>query len=313
METDKLTQSSILSAMLIILSVILIGTGIGGTLYIDFVVPIVITIIYIRCGMKWTILASINTLCVVALGLGRPTTALWMFQSVLLGILAGYLLKRSSQIMDDLLTASLCGCFIMLVMDYLLNLLTGISILDDSLNLFEMRSLPEIAEVMYYLSIAALPIGTMVIVYTCSLFALKRLNLLSAVTKDKYKVIRNFFKYRPYMYCTRKMLIIAIGYIILSLFLPVSEIAYIKALMVTTKYIAFYFVVSDCWAIVNHWFYIKTKSVIVTTGLLYLLIVGMMHSFKLCLYALVGIGLILDLSSQIRQQQGVKLYYLLKH
>ena len=69
----------------------------------------------------------------------------------------------------------------------------------------------------------------------------KRLNLLSAVTKDKYKVIRNFFKYRPYMYCTRKMLIIAIGYIILSLFLPVSEIAYIKALMVTTKYIAFYF------------------------------------------------------------------------
>lgn len=311
METEKLTRSAILSAMLIILSIIFIGTGIGGQIYLDFIVPIVIVIIYLQCGIKWAMLASINTLLVVALGLGRITSSVWMIQSVMLGLLAGYLIRREAQVMDDLLLASIAGCVIMLFMDYFLRILTGVSLL-DSVDFLGFTGYKELEEVVYYLGIASVPIGTMVIVYVCSLMVAKRLGMLDEQTKNKHKVIRNFFKYRPYMYCSRKYVLIGVLYLIAVSVMPMSQIAYVKAFLISTKYILLYFIVADCWGIVSQWCYIKTRSSLITNGVLIMTLFAMIHAFKWTLYALLGLGIVVDYDVKIREKQTKALNYFIK-
>ncbi len=311
METRRLTQSSILSAMLIILSIIFIGTGIGGRIYLDFIVPIVIVIIYLQCGFKWTILGSINTLLVIALGLGRVTASIWMIQSVMLGLLAGSLLKGKRQVMDDLLVASIAGCMIMLFMDCFLKVLTGVSIL-DAVDMWGLTGYKEIEEVIYYVGIASLPIGTMMIVYVGSLIGAKHLGILNKNTKIKYKIIKNFFKYKPYIYCSRKYILISVIYLVSVSIIPVGNVAYVKAFLISTKYILLYFITADCWSIVSQWCYIKTRSVLITNGILIVMLMGMINAFKLSLYALVGMGIIMDYQINIKEKQAKVLECLLQ-
>lgn len=311
METEKLTRSAILSAMLIMLSIIFIGTGIGGQIYLDFIVPVVIVIIYLRCGFKWAMLASINTLLVIALGLGRITAGVWMIQSIMLGLLAGYFIRRKSQVMDDLLLASVAGCVIMLFMDYFLRILTGVSLL-DSVDFLGFTGYKELEEIVYYLGIASVPIGTMVIVYVCSLMAAKRLGIIDEQIKAKHKIITNFFKYRPYMYCSRKYVLIGVIYLIAVSVIPMSQIAYVKAFLTSTKYILLYFIVSDCWGIVSQWCYIKTRSPLITNGILIMTLFAMFHAFKWSLYVIVGLGVIMDFDVEIREKQTKALNYLVK-
>lgn len=311
METEKLTRSAILSAMLIILSIIFIGTGIGGQIYLDFIVPVIIVIIYLQCGFKWAMLASLNTLLVVALGLGRITAGVWMLQSIMLGLLAGYLIRRKGQVMDDFLLASVAGCVIMLFMDYFLRILTGVSLL-DSVDFLGFTGYKELEEIIYYLGIASVPIGTMIIVYICSLMLVKRLGIMDQQIKEKHKVIKNFLKYRPYMYCSRKYVLIGVLYLIAVSVLPMSEIAYIKAFLISTKYILLYFIVADCWGIVSQWCYIKTRSALITNGVLIMTLFAMFHAFKWSLYALVGLGVVMDFDVKIREKQTKVLSYLIK-
>ena len=49
-----------LSAAFVVLSVIFIGIGAGYLGYIDFIVPILIAVIYLRCGFKMCIRDSIG-------------------------------------------------------------------------------------------------------------------------------------------------------------------------------------------------------------------------------------------------------------
>lgn len=302
METKKLTKSAILSAMLIILSIIFVGTGIGGQFYLDFMVPIVIAIICLICGMKWALLAGINTILVIILGLGRVTAGVWMIQSVMLGLVIGYLLMRQGQVMDDILLAAVAGCMIMLFIDYFLNILTGVSILDP-VDLWGLTGNKALEEVIYYLGIASLPIGTMLIVYVCSLILVKRLGLLNSITKCKYKVIQNFFKYKPYMYCSRKFIISGIIYVVVISIVPMSDIAYIKAFCISLKYILIYFIFMDSLGIISQWCYMKTRSPLITNGIGIMILIALFHSFKWSLYILMGIGILMDYQMKIREKQ----------
>ena len=55
-----MTEAAMLSAAFVVLSVIFIGTGMGYLGYIDFIVPVLIAVIYLRCGFRYTILSSIT-------------------------------------------------------------------------------------------------------------------------------------------------------------------------------------------------------------------------------------------------------------
>lgn len=302
METKKLTKSAIVSALLIIFSIIFCGIGIGSSFYLECIVPIVVTVIYLTCGFKWTVLAGLNTILIIALGLGRVTASIWLIQSVLIGIIVGYLLLRTSSVMDDLLIGALAGCPVMLIIDYLISILTGVSIL-ESMGFEELITNSALAEGIYYFGIACVPIGTIVLTYISGLIVAKRLRLLSEQTKVKYKVVKNFLRYKPYLYCSKSLIIGSMLYIIISGMLPMSTAVYIKALCMSIKCILIYFILMDAMAIISLASYRKTHSVLLSNGIGLMILLCLMNWFKWSLYGMMCLSVLIDFKMNIREKQ----------
>ena len=302
METKKLTKAAIISALLIIFSIIFCGIGIGSSFYLEFIVPIVITIVYLTCGFKWTLLVGINTILIIGLGLGQVTTSIWLVQSVLIGMIVGGLLLRTGHVMDDLLIGALLGCPVMLLIDYFISILTGVSIL-ESLGFEELITNQALAEGLYYFGIACVPIGTIVLIYVCVLILARRLNILNKQTKVKYKVIRNFLKYKPYLYCSKSLIIGGMLYIIVSTVLPMSHFVYVKALGMSIKCILIYFILMDATAIISLGVYRKTASLLLSNGVGIIVIVLLVGWFEWSLYGIMLLSLSIDFKMHIRERQ----------
>ncbi|WP_054742816.1 YybS family protein [Cellulosilyticum ruminicola] len=309
METRKLTKAAITSALLIVLSIVFCSIGIENTFYLQFIVPIVITVVYLTCGFKWTILAGLNTIVVIILVLGRMTAGVWLIQSVIVGSIVGYLLLRERGVMDDILIGALVGCPVMLFIDYFIKILTGVSVLTgisvlEEIGLGDLIGNKELIEGMYYFEIACIPIGTIVLTYVGGMIVAKHLNLLNAQTKMKYKMIKNFLRYKPYMYCSKSLVIGGMLYIVISTILPVGQNVYIKALYISMKYILIYFILMDAMAIISFGIYRKTGSVLLSNGVGIVIIILLVNWFKWSLYGMMLTSLVIDFKMKIRQKQA---------
>lgn len=56
-ETRKLTEGALLLAIQIVLGMVFISTGIGYRFYMDILLPIMMSMIYLRCDFKIGLLA----------------------------------------------------------------------------------------------------------------------------------------------------------------------------------------------------------------------------------------------------------------
>ncbi|NJA16930.1 DUF2232 domain-containing protein, partial [Clostridioides difficile] len=99
--TKKLTEAALLSSLFIVVTIIAVSTGFGYAIYLDFIVPVFFCIICLKCDLKYTILSGITSLLIISLVLGNLGTAIWASQSVLLGIMCGYLINKPTMVMDD--------------------------------------------------------------------------------------------------------------------------------------------------------------------------------------------------------------------
>lgn len=283
-----------MSALLVVMSFIFIGTGIGYSLYLDFVVPIFITLIYLRCDLKYTLLASLNVILLVVLGLGNIAAAVWMSQSIVLGILSGALIIRKKSLVDDLFWASILGCLIMLLIDFYFSSLLGFSILDD-INLLEGVISVDLKELIFYLSLASLPVGTMIMTYVGALWSGHRLGILSGEAEGKYKMLRHFIKYKSYMHCERITFIVSVVYLLtldIVHFKPTS--AYLRAFILCSQFIALYFVLMDMYQMIIVAVHSLTNSAIKTQLVLFTLLVLLFSNFRLAVYVIIVIGILLD-------------------
>ena len=117
LKTRKLTEAAMLSALFVIVSLVAISTGIMYSMYLDMIVPIFISILYLRIGFKYATLSSITSLLIVALAIGDVPSAIWMSQGIILGLICGFFIDRKSAILDDILWSSILGCFIVVLVD----------------------------------------------------------------------------------------------------------------------------------------------------------------------------------------------------
>ncbi|HCW54608.1 MAG TPA: hypothetical protein DG753_12935 [Clostridium sp.] len=94
MNVKELTTAEVLSSIFIISSLSFIGFGLGYLGYIDFVVPIFIGIIVLKCNKKYSVLASITSLLLTVFLLGNVSAAVMTTQSIILGIVIGIAIEK---------------------------------------------------------------------------------------------------------------------------------------------------------------------------------------------------------------------------
>lgn len=129
--TKKLTEAALLSSLFIVVTIIAVSTGFGYAIYLDFIVPVFFCIICLKCDLKYTILSGITSLLIISLVLGNLGTAIWASQSVLLGIMCGYLINKPTMVMDDLVYGSVFGVIVMVFIDIYASTLIGYSFMKN--------------------------------------------------------------------------------------------------------------------------------------------------------------------------------------
>lgn len=204
-KTRTLTEASLLTAIFIVVTMISIGTGIGYGMYLDYIVPIFYLLIYLRCKMKYSLISAVSSVTIILFVLGNVGTAIWASQGIIIGLSCGFFIDRKTSSMNDLMICTAIASIIMVFVDVYASQLIGISFIQEfkTYSAQAMEIMAKYATVpagyesvykdmIFYVCISLLPIGTVVVVYVVGLLAGNRLRMLSKEAKDKYIMIRNF-------------------------------------------------------------------------------------------------------------------------
>lgn len=308
MNTKKLTESAMLSALFVVSSMIAIYTGIAYTLYLDMVVPLFVCLIYMRLDLRHTLLSSITSLLIVTFAIGDVASAIWMSQGILMGLICGYFIRKKETIFDDLFYSAILGTFIMVLIDIYFSKLTGYSFMkefDSYRDLFPLGS--EYMAMAFNIFVAMMPMSTILIVYVGALLIGKKLMILNENCTEKYMIIKNFKRYGSYICCSKKTYYFGIIYLILTELINLTgfefKFVYFKTVIMAIRVIVIYFVLKDSFTFVIRGVFSKIKSngmaQLIWLGAIYMLLID----FKSTFIILVIGSQIINYSMKLREAQ----------
>lgn len=308
MNTKKLTESAMLSALFVVSSMIAIYTGIAYTLYLDMVVPLFVCLIYMRLDLRHTLLSSITSLLIVTFAIGDVASAIWMSQGILIGLICGYFIRKKETIFDDLFYSAILGTFIMVLIDIYFSKLTGYSFMkefDSYRDLFPLGS--EYMAMAFNIFVAMMPMSTILIVYVGALLIGKKLMILNENCTEKYMIIKNFKRYGSYICCSKKTYYFGIIYLILTELINLTgfefKFVYFKTVIMAIRVIVIYFVLKDSFTFVIRGIFSKIKSngmvQLIWLGAIYMLLID----FKSTFIVLVIGSQIINYSMKLRDAQ----------
>ncbi|WP_449389686.1 DUF2232 domain-containing protein [Clostridium sp. ETTB3] len=308
MNTKKLTESAMLSALFVVSSMIAIYTGIAYTLYLDMVVPLFVCLIYMRLDLRHTLLSSITSLLIVTFVIGDVASAIWMSQGILMGLICGYFIRKKETIFDDLFYSAILGTFIMVLIDIYFSKLTGYSFMkefDSYRDLFPLGS--EYMAMAFNIFVAMMPMSTILIVYVGALLIGKKLMILNENCTEKYMIIKNFKRYGSYICCSKKTYYFGIIYLILTELINLTgfefKFVYFKTVIMAIRVIVIYFVLKDSFTFVIRGIFSKIKSngmaQLIWLGAIYMLLID----FKSTFIILVIGSQIINYSMKLRDAQ----------
>ncbi|MFR1788263.1 MAG: DUF2232 domain-containing protein [Clostridium sp.] len=308
MNTKKLTESAMLSALFVVSSMIAIYTGIAYTLYLDMVVPLFVCLIYMRLDLRHTLLSSITSLLIVTFAIGDVASAIWMSQGILMGLICGYFIRKKETIFDDLFYSAILGTFIMVLIDIYFSKLTGYSFMkefDSYRDLFPLGS--EYMAMVFNIFVAMMPMSTILIVYVGALLIGKKLMILNENCTEKYMIIKNFKRYGSYICCSKKTYYFGIIYLILTELINLTgfefKFVYFKTVIMAIRVIVIYFVLKDSFTFVIRGIFSKIKSngmaQLIWLGAIYMLLID----FKSTFIILVIGSQIINYSMKLRDAQ----------
>ena len=308
LNTKKLTESAMLSALFVVSSMIAIYTGIAYTLYLDMVVPLFVCLIYMKLDLRHTLLSSITSLLIVTFAIGDVASAIWMSQGILMGLICGYFIRKKETIFDDLFYSAILGTFIMVLIDIYFSKLTGYSFMkefDSYRDLFPLGS--EYMTMAFNIFVAMMPMSTILIVYVGALLIGKKLMILNENCTEKYMIIKNFKRYGSYICCSKKTYYFGIIYLILTELINLTgfefKFVYFKTVIMAIRVIVIYFVLKDSFTFVIRGIFSKIKSngmaQLIWLGALYMLLID----FKSTFIILVIVSQIINYSMKLRDAQ----------
>lgn len=312
MKTNKLTEASMLSALFIVISIMAIGSGIGYSVYLDILVPIIAALIYFKCNLKYGIMSLICSLVIICLVVGDVASGIFMVQGIVIGISCGIIINRKQSIYDDLVFCSILSCVVMIFIDLYFRGLTGVSFLEQFKSMSQSFSDSEmIQNAMYYVLTIALPMGTVFCTNLGALFFGKKLNLLSKNATNKFMLVSNFRKYGSFLCCSKKVISISIIYIVfaqiftyLNIF---TEYVYLNTTINILKYVLLYFILEDSFTFMAKYLYstFKSKRLVNIAQLITLTVI--IFNFKVASIFLVLLNLVINRKFNFRNKQFVYL------
>jgi len=305
-----MTEAAMLSAAFVVLSITLIGTGMGYLGYIDFAVPVLIAVIYLRCGLKYTILSSITSLLLIIFAIGDLPSAILMSQSMIFGIVCAILLPKKESILDDLFYASIIACVIMIIIDFNFSNLTGYSMIKECESYLPYLTMyrDNMKEVIFYILIISLPIGTMMVTYILSLFLGRKFRFLDEVAMKKYTIVRKFKSYGGFISCSRRSIFIGVSVIIIGDLLLnikiINSITYLRIFINSIIYVILFFLIQDSISIINKFLYSLTHSRLNVFAVQFLLLFSLVNFFKITTTIIIVCNLFIDKVFIIRKRQN---------
>lgn len=307
-DTKKLTEASILSSLFIVCTIAAVASGFGYTLYLDFIVPVFFCLVCLKCEFKYTVLSGISSLLIIGLVLGNLGTAIWAMQSVLLGIMIGVLLNKSTSIMDDLVFGSILGILLMVLIDVYASTLIGYSFMKEFQGYIKFIQNKQIANTIYYLLIATFPFGMVFSIYYISLIAGKKLKVVKGNSKNKLEIMSNFRRYSRYLCCSKNVFYSCAIYILLVEIIKVLDlkidIVYLNTIIISIEYLCMYFVIKDGFLAIQNYILAKYKNVVFAKLLFLLTICLALFLFKITIFAIVICNILLDIKINIRVIQN---------
>lgn len=305
--TKKLTTASIMSSLFVVCTIALISSGIGYAFYLDFIVPVFFTIICLKCDLKYSILSGVSSILIIGLILGNIGTAIWITQSILLGILCGTLLNKDTTIKDDLVYGSILSVLFMVLIDIYASNLIGYSFMKEFQGYIKYFKNKELANTIYYIFVALYPFGSMFSIYFLALIFAKKLNILSKNSKKKYKIIRSFRNYSRFISCSKKVFYGCSLYFIIAQILNFINFdiksVYLKTIFISIKYLCGYFIISDGYTVIQNYIISKYKKVSYARYLSLLTIISLVLVFNISVLVIILLNIILDKKISIRLQQ----------
>lgn len=308
MNTKKLTEAAMLSAIFVVMSMVAIYTGVAYTLYLDMGVPLFICLIYMRLDIKYTLLSSITSLLIVILAIGDIASAIWMSQGIIMGLICGYFIGKKATILDDFFYSSILGCFVMVLIDIYLSGLTGYSFMkefDSYRNMFPLSE--EYMQIVFNIFVATIPISKILISYIGALFIGKKLKILNKYSSEKYNIISNFKRYGAYICCSKETYITGITYLVLfevlNYFGFTFNFIYFKTVVMSIRVLVIYFILKDSFAFVIRGLALKFKSKGIGQLIWIISIYMLMLNFKFTFIVLVNLSLLINYCMKLREMQ----------
>ena len=306
--TKKLTEASLLSSLFVVFTIASVASGIGYTLYLDFIVPIYFCLVCMKCDTKYTILSGVTSLLIIALVLGNLGTAIWATQSVILGILCGILLNKNTSIMDDLVYGSILGVIVMVFIDIYASKLIGYSFMKEFQGYVKLLLFKDVANTIYYLLIATFPFGMVFTIYYIALQIGKKLKIVKGNAKRKLKTISRFKVYSRFICCSNKVFYSCSLYILafeLLKYLNVNiEFIYLRTIAICIEYLCIYFVFRDGFTTIQNYIISKYKKASIVRISSIIILICLVYFFKVTLSIIVICNIILDKKINIRVKQS---------
>lgn len=328
MNVKKFTEASVLSAAFVIISVVIIALGGGQLGYIDFIVPALAGIILLKCGLKYSILSCISSVLLLIMMVGDPFSAVMTAQSMILGITAAYFMRKDENIFDDFFYTSIAGIIIILLMDYTFSAFIGYSLLKDAKETAEQAmlimnpminalaaasntdpavltaSMVSMQKYVVYLSIAVIPIGTVILTYVLLIFLSKKLRITDTVTAKKRHLLKNLKKTASLLTLSRKNLYIGTCYCVITAiinnFIIKNEFSYAAIFLNSSMYVILFYLFQDSWTGVGKFLAAVVKKPIIMT-LYNLAVILFLINFPFILTAvLISANLLIDVKFNLK-------------
>lgn len=319
MNTKNITYSAVFSAIFVLLSIIAISTGIAYSLFLDIIVPIYVCIVFLKLDRKYAVFMSITSLMIVFFILGNVVAAIWMAQGMIIGFICTLFISRDSCIFDDLLFSSILATFVIIFVDIYFSALTGYSLIKDSEELLKtvvktlstynpLMVLPDYySSLVIYLSIATIPVGTVMVVYLGSMTLGNKLMILDKNTKRKFNIIKQFKKYGSLLCCSKEAYRFSIVYVVIVELIKVFNIEitidYLRVVIMSMEVIFFYFIVKDSLSFVMKYIIIRNKSMALYKILLIFSVFFLLINFKITVLMLIILSWIINKKINLRQRQ----------
>ena len=305
--TKNLTLASILTSLCVVITIFALSTGIGYGLYLDFAIPIFFAIVYLKCGGKYSILSGIVSVLLVFIVVGDLAGALFMSQSFLLGIVCAYFMDKDSILMEDIFFSSIFSTILIMVIDIYTKALSGTSIITEFQEMIAWFPYKEYVNIVFYCLIAFYCSGMCFFIYYLSLFLGKKLKLLTPNAQKKYYIFRNLKLFNRLLCFKRNTFYSCCLYIVfidmLNLFNFDIKFIYLRIILISVQYIAYYYVIRDSLIIIKDFIITHTKKVLYLRLFMWICLVLFLIDFRISVYIFAIISCFIDMKNNMRIHQ----------